>query len=526
MSATVPSADLLLRHAGEALIAVDPATLKILRATPGAAQWLRHDGDLHGRLITDFDISLPSAVYWNEAAAGAREPLDRVETQYRRADGSVVDVTQSVLAAEEDGCEYLVVRAAEARRESLSDQAAADYATQLRTILEAAAEGILVLDTAEQVVSINHRLAALWSLPPHIVARGDGTQILAVMAGQLAGQPDAQTRLQTLLQRPRAPLFQTLTLNNGRTLEKRAQPHLVDGQTLGTILTFIDVTDRVRAERTLKSDRDFLVDLVAGQIADLRRARDEAEEASRAKSDFLATISHELRTPMHAILSFAAFGERGYATSKAETLLHYFNHISQAGDRLLGLINDLLDLSKSRAGKLSVEPDVQDIRPLIDEAARELSALARAKDINLECRLGETAAPAGVDGSRLGQVVRNLLSNAIKFTPQGGHISLSLSHTADAQGRGWHRLEVSDNGEGIPEDELDLIFEQFEQGNGGAAAGGTGLGLAIARELMHAHGGSISAANNPDRGATFTVLLPAQDAARETRRPVELVTRA
>ncbi|MDB5804237.1 MAG: two-component system, chemotaxis family, sensor kinase CheA [Betaproteobacteria bacterium] len=527
MSMTVPSADLLSNHASEALLAVDPVTLKVVRANATAAGWLGYEDGLHGRAVTDIDVSLAGAVFWNEACAGVRENLDRVETQYRRGDGSLVDVVQSVFAVQEDGSDYFVVRASGAKRPSLSDQAAADYATQLRTILEATAEGIMVLDTAQEVVSINHRLAALWSLPGEAIAGGDSAQILTLMGAQLPVAADAPSCLHALLSGAYRQMSQVITLRNGRTLEKRAQPHLVDGRSLGTILTFIDVTDRVHAELSLKSDRDYLVDLVSRQIADLRRARDEAEQANLAKSKFLATISHELRTPMHAILSFSGFGERGYASSPPEQIRRYFSRISQAGGQLLGLIDDLLDLSKSRAGRLSVAREMQDIRPVIDKVVQEMSALADGKQLGLGWRFEHEPSMAAIDAIRLGQVVRNLLSNAIKFTPSGGAVELRLSRETDGAGQPWHRLDVGDNGSGIPEDELELIFEQFEQGKGaGLVSGGTGLGLAIARELARAHGGDISAANNPGGGAIFTLLLPAQAAAGERPGARDLLIRA
>ncbi|HEX4329028.1 MAG TPA: ATP-binding protein [Burkholderiales bacterium] len=510
MSAPLPSAELLLRHASEALLAVDPVTLKIVQANAAAATWLRYPAALEGRLITDIDISLPSAVFWNEASAGIRDNLDRVETQYLRGDGSLVDAAQSVFSVQEAGNDYYVVRATAAQGQTLSEHAAADYATQLRTILEATAEGIMVLDTDQRVVSINHRVAALWSLPGKTVAGSDSAQVLGSMGAQLTPPQDAPACLQTLLADAARQTTEVLDLRNGRTLEKRAQPHLVDGRSLGTVLTFVDVTDRVRAELSLKSDRDYLVDLVARQIADLRRARDEAEEANRAKSDFLATVSHELRTPMHAILSFSGFGERGYDTKAPEQLRRYFSNISQAGTRLLGLINDLLDLSKSRAGRLSVNQEIQDICPTIGKVAQELSAIAEGKKISLDWRFVDEPALAAVDAARLEQIIRNLLSNAIKFTPCGGLVSLFLSRHIDATGQAWHQLEVCDSGPGIPESELDLIFEQFERGSGAPVSEGTGLGLAIARELTYAHGGSIRAANNANGGATFTLLLPVQ----------------
>jgi signal transduction histidine kinase len=166
-------------------------------------------------------------------------------------------------------------------------------------------------------------------------------------------------------------------------------------------------------------------------------------------------------------------------------------------------------MSKSQAGKLALNPQVQDVRPLVEEAVSELSMTAVLKRVEVRCELPEQPLITAIDGLRFGQVVRNLLSNAIKFTPAAGEIRLRL-RPVDAQARSPGLcLEVSDTGIGIPEDQLEDIFEMFVQGSkNDAKSGGTGLGLAICRQIMLAHGGSITARNNLERGATFRALIP------------------
>ncbi len=243
----------------------------------------------------------------------------------------------------------------------------------------------------------------------------------------------------------------------------------------------------------------------------LRLARDEAEQANRAKSVFLANMSHELRTPMHAILSFAELAADRLDKAPAEKIQHYLGNIRQAGQRLLGLLNDLLDLSKMEAGKMSYQMTSQPLLPLVHDAIAELQllAMARAQHIELLAEREDLVLP--FDGMRLGQLLRNLLANAIKFSPERGLIQVSIRQgTLPGRGVAAVLLAVQDQGVGIPHGELESVFDKFIQSSATRSnAGGTGLGLPICREIARGHGGMIWASNNdPGPGATLTVALP------------------
>jgi signal transduction histidine kinase len=210
-------------------------------------------------------------------------------------------------------------------------------------------------------------------------------------------------------------------------------------------------------------------------------------------------------------------GDARAATAPPEKLRGYFERISTSGQRLLKLLNDLLDLSKSEAGKLALDLRPHDLQALIQDALTEFEMLAGAKQLRVrfENSAGDTVAL--VDGQRFGQVIRNLLSNAIKFTPASGTITIRLRdcgslHDAHASAGGWQTglcVEVIDTGVGIPDDQLETVFDKFVQSSlTRTGAGGTGLGLAICKEMIEAHGGSIAARNNPAGGTAFTILLP------------------
>jgi len=273
-----------------------------------------------------------------------------------------------------------------------------------------------------------------------------------------------------------------------------------------------DITERKRIDEELRQHRDNLEQLVAEQVAEIQAAREQAEQANQAKSDFLASMSHELRTPMHAILSYSEFGLKKAVTAKPEKLLQYFDRINVAGTRLLGMINDLLDLAKAESGKSVCVMRACSLHELIGGITDEYEALAEKKGLQLVYRNASSVDEMQMDPERMGQVVRNLVSNALKFSPEHGRIDI-LSEDAqfdDGQGpRGAVAISVCDQGAGIPAGEIESIFEKFVQSSrNDKHAGGTGLGLAIAREIVREHGGTIAADNIADGGACFRTVIP------------------
>lgn len=277
-----------------------------------------------------------------------------------------------------------------------------------------------------------------------------------------------------------------------------------------------NISGRHRAEEELRRHRDHLAELVEERTADLLAAKNAAEAASNVKSEFLANMSHELRTPLHAILSFARLGQgKDDDPDKAQ---RYFARIIDAGERLLVLVNDLLDLSKMEAGKMRYDLKPADLIQLIHGAAFEFEAMIEERGLRLELPSAARQVPAQIDAPRFAQVLRNLLSNAIKFSEHGGRVVVRVTEGEMNLGRrasdsatlapAW-RIEVMDEGVGIPESEVEAVFDKFNQSTATrTGAGGTGLGLAICREIVAAHRGTIVARNRPEGGAVFEILVP------------------
>lgn len=220
-----------------------------------------------------------------------------------------------------------------------------------------------------------------------------------------------------------------------------------------------------------------------------------AEQASAAKSRFLAAVGHELRTPMAGLLGM---NELLLDTPLDARQRHFAGSIRRAGNHMLTLVNDLLDLSRIEAGQLVLEPHALDLVACLDQAIGDVAANAEGKGLHLCLRI-EPGTPLAVhtDGKRLHQVLLNLLNNAIKFTPQG-HVRLCVSH-----GDGRHRFEVIDNGPGISSELRSRLFERYSQDEAGRRSGGSGLGLAIARELVELMGGTIGVDARHGGGSRF-----------------------
>jgi len=241
----------------------------------------------------------------------------------------------------------------------------------------------------------------------------------------------------------------------------------------------------------------------------LRTAMETAEAANRAKSEFLSSMSHELRTPLNSVIGFANVLLHNRGGRLADQELTYLGRIQANGKHLLGLINDILDLSKIEAGKLEIELRPVSLGELVAETVAELAGTVRGKDVALHAVVPEGLAAILTDPLKLKQVLINLVGNAAKFTEQG---SITVSVIPSRDGSSPLRLEVRDTGVGIPPDRLTAIFQAFEQADSGTARrfGGTGLGLTISRSLCMLMGHRLEVASEPGVGSTFSVLLAAE----------------
>ena len=266
-----------------------------------------------------------------------------------------------------------------------------------------------------------------------------------------------------------------------KTLVPNAQ-----GQAAGVLAVLMDVSEFREAERAT------------------REARDALEETARAKAEFVANMSHELRTPLQSIIGFSELGVlRGQSAPK---LAGMFEDIHAAGQRMLALVNDLLDVAKIESSVGTFHLENFDLRGPVRAVMRELEPLLAAKQLDLNVSMDEAPLLVKADTTRLQQLVRNVMANAIKFSPQRGAIHVAVR----MQSQGLIEMVVADQGPGIPEQELQAIFDPFVQSSKTKdGSGGTGLGLAICKKIAEAHGGTIRA-ENAHPGAVFRITIPAR----------------
>jgi signal transduction histidine kinase len=230
--------------------------------------------------------------------------------------------------------------------------------------------------------------------------------------------------------------------------------------------------------------------------------------ASENKSQFVSSMSHELRTPLNAIIGLTEMMVTNAARFGTEKALEPLQRVNRAGTHLLGLINQVLDLSKIEAGKLELNPQTVQLVPLIDEVVGTARQLAEQNKNRLTAEVPDDLGSLTVDPMRLRQVLFNLLSNACKFTKEG---EVALRGRRVSNGGAWIEMSVSDTGIGMTPEQQAKLFEEFTQADATTAQrfGGTGLGLAITRKLARMMGGDVTVTSEPGKGSVFTVRLPA-----------------
>lgn len=278
----------------------------------------------------------------------------------------------------------------------------------------------------------------------------------------------------------------------------------IDDEITGIQFISRNITQKKELEEQLIQANEGLEEKVKQRTMELYQAKLMAESANAAKSEFLANMSHELRTPMHSILNFAELGIDRIDRYDKEKTLDFLNEIHTSGERLLSLINDLLDLSKLESGIINYAFSYQPLTKLIEETATRFMAQCTQKGIILDFEKPSFNDKAAFDSEKIHQVLGNLLSNALKYSPPDSTIKIRV--TDDPKNL---TLSVIDQGIGIPKDELTDIFAKFIQSSKtDDGSGGTGLGLPISQQIILDHKGQIWAKNNPEGGATFSFTLP------------------
>ena len=357
----------------------------------------------------------------------------------------------------------------------------------MKSLLENTSDGITLLDRDGNFAMFNDKFLELYDSDPSQVYWGISYADMVATFGDLAGLPEAARKRE--IERRRKFAFDPAITTVRR--------HLKDGRTLNINKTVLPVGGSVM------TIRDMTAELAREE--ELLKARHLAEESSRHKSEFVARMSHEMRTPLNGILGVAALIERTELSDQQRSLVDV---ISSSGKVLLRLIDDILDLSRMDADSFDVVAEPLNICEVIEQCLAIIKPSADVQGLDLRFDGGPSdLPPLRGDVVRIKQILLNLLTNAVKFT-EAGHVEVNLSHESGPEGITL-MLSVRDTGVGIAEDQLDQIFNRFYQIDGTATRrhGGAGLGLAITRKLVDAMGGAIQVHSHPGEGTVFRVSL-------------------
>jgi PAS domain S-box-containing protein len=442
---------------------------------------------------------------------------DIYELTYIRKDGSRFPAVVSVTAlrdAEEVIIGYLLIgtdntarKQIEAERANL-DQRLRDQHFYVRSLIESNIDALMTTDPRGIISDVNKQMEALTGCTRDEL-------IGAPFKNYFTDPSRAEAGIKRVLAEGKVTNYEltarardgslTLVSYNATTFHDR------DRRLQGVFASARDMTELKRFEHTLQQKNA------------------ELEAASRMKSEFLATMSHELRTPLNAIIGFSEVLKDGLMGAMTDQQRGFIGDIFSSGNHLLSLINDILDLSKVEAGKMTLDLEPVQVSSLFENSLSIIREKAAARRIRLIADPSATLGAIQADARKVKQIVYNLLSNAVKFTPEGGQVTLHAGYVSRAEvgklpgswsGRSlpladnefaeFLEIRVTDDGIGIPPEGLQRIFSPFSQIDSGLARSfqGTGLGLVMVKLLAELHGGTVAVESSPGVGSRFTVWLP------------------
>jgi len=355
--------------------------------------------------------------------------------------------------------------------------------------LDNLAEGIAVFASDGRLRLSNPAFVKIWDLSkddvtglPHVAELIDRTRRF-YPEGEYAEDEEWQARRDEMVAKAleRNTFEEVIERTDGSVIKHISVP-LPDGNVLKS---YLDVSDTARVEHALRESNEAL------------------ETADRLKSEFIANVSYQLRTPLNAITGFAEILNNEYFGQLNERQKEYTANIVDASQRLLALINDILDLATIEAGYMTLEPKPLDAREVLESVFNLASDWASKQNLTVKIDAPDQVGTVIGDDRRLRQALYNLVSNSIKFTPPNGAITLSGRRDHDHV-----KLAVADTGVGIPEDDRRRVFGKFEKGQDGTANRGVGLGLALVKSLIEMHGGEIQLESEVGKGTVVTCVLP------------------
>ena len=518
-----------LRDGTELLLRDGRAALLYWNLVQGELSWSESFYDMLGMLAPDGsmlyrdmrDLLHPDDDLYTVVESHIREGAETVRTCFRlrdREDGGWLwfDLRGRIRRRGENNVPILIAVVTDVTSERERQVENVEKAARLSDSIEAISEAFVLWDNRDRLVVCNRKFKAIYKIPSRCLIPGTPYSEIATVARE------------TLRQGPRTASGHAKSGPSAYEAEVSADCWLHIGERRTEDGGFVSVgTDITALKQSAQRLSDRESELKAS-VADLRASRtkletqtrqlyeltnkyaaekERAEAANRAKSEFLANISHELRTPLNAIIGFSEMiHSQLFGRIRQTKYVEYAHDIQKSGQYLLEVINDILDMSKIEAGRMTLALEPLNINEIALESLRVVEQAAVLRNIELKIT-GNTAIELDGDRRALKQVLINLLSNAVKFTPIGGSVTIRTYRY-----RGTVRIAITDTGVGIPRHEIDKLGRPFKQLENQLTKGhsGTGLGLAISRSILEMHQGRLEIKSRLNEGTTVTCILPAQ----------------
>lgn len=402
--------------------------------------------------------------------------------------------TAGVNLVDEPSVRGIVLHSRDVTERRLADDALRSANARLSGLIAAMHLGVYVTDEHGTMIAVNPACMKLFGIAgtsEDIV--GSGAAELDLRLQHIWANPEeAIARLESIIDAGRLEVDARFVLADGRTIAADFVPIADHGLDLGHMWLIRDVTD----EAAMAAEREYLLEMEREQNARLT-------ELDTLKTELLASVSHELRTPLTSIASFTQILSAGLESDGIAQQREHLSVIERNVDRLQRMVEDLLFLDRVESNTALADLELVELSDVVKMAVASIRPTAGEQGVSVTADVGQGPLLRG-DGQRLGQLVDNLLANAVRFTPPGGSVSVRLNPVPG----GW-KLEVSDTGIGIPEEEQSRVFERFYRASNArrGAAPGSGLGLAIVRRVAESHGGSVDVRSVPGQGSTFTVVI-------------------
>ena len=543
-------AQLMLDHCPEILLLVNPVTLQVELANATAASTLGYDpAQLKGLLITEVESALQDVFYWEDVRAGQSMEVQDQDDQYRCCNGDLLSVRKSIQLLTQEGEFWLLVRAVLTQSENVAQEALEHTMSELRATLESTSNGILVIDWQGKIDSMNRLFGKLWAIPDDLVNWQDDARILDFIVSNVQESELLRARLGAIIDNGETQ--DLLHLLDDRVFEVSSRPQYLNEQIIGRVFGFQDITQRTRAEESLRESRYLLEQRVLDRTADLNAANGKLQQEKESQAILIkrlgeaqnqlmqsermasigqlaAGVAHEINNPVGFVSSNLS-SLQGYVADMLKLLAVYERtegtlsldarqEITQikADMDVEFLREDIVSLlDESLDGVKRVTRIVQDLKNFshVDESERQWADLEVGMESTLRVVWNELKYKAEVVKEfagipqiecfpfQLNQVFMNLLVNASHAIEVSGTITL---RTGQDDSHVW--MEVQDTGKGIKPENLSRIFEPFFTTK--PVGKGTGLGLSLAYGIVKKHDGRIDVKSVLGEGSTFRVILP------------------